>query len=153
MPSTAPAFTATIREVQPQPYLGMRVRAAIGEIGPAVQTGYAALYERLAKTHGRPAGPPFLIAQVPTGGFLDAELGAPCATPPEPGDGFESGTLPGGKVAVTVHRGSYESLSEIYQRLAEWIGAHGLSMAGPPREVYLTPPGAKPITEVVWPVR
>lgn len=153
MANSAPAFIATIREVQPQPYLAMRVRAAMDKVGPAVQAGYSSLYERLATTAGTPSGPPFLIADRPTGGFLDMELGAPCTKAPESGGGFEGRTLPGGKVAVTVHRGSYDSLGEVYQRLAEWITAQGLQIAGPPREVYLTPPGEEPVTEVVWPVR
>jgi effector-binding domain-containing protein len=153
MTNGAPVFTAEIREVRPQPYLGKKLRAALSEVGPAVQAGYSALYERLAEAGNQPAGPPFLIAQIPSGGFLDVEIGAPCTRLPDAGDGFESGTLPGGRVAATVHRGPYDLLGHVYPRLAEWISAQGLTMAGPPREVYLTPPGEEPVTEVIWPVQ
>ena len=146
------ALPVEIREVGPQPYLGKRARAPLGEVGAAVQQGYGALYHELERTHTAPAGPPFLVAGFPEGGYLDFELGAPCATPPAATDGFEAGTLPGGKVAVTVHRGSYDSLAQVYPRLQAWIEANGHRPSGPPREVYLTPPGQEPVTEVVWPL-
>lgn len=154
MTKSAPVFAVETREIQPQQYLGKKLRAPVQAVGPAVQAGFAALYSRLSATNGQPAGPPFLVAsEMPEDGYLEMEIGAPCLEPPEPGDGFESRTLPGGRVAVTVYRGPYDALGEIYAKLAEWIASHGLTMAGPPREVYLSEPGEEPVTEVVWPVQ
>jgi AraC family transcriptional regulator len=153
MSNITPTFTVEIREVPPQPYLGKRIRAALSVVGPEVQSGFASLYARLAVIAIAPAGPPFLIAEKPDDGCLDMELGAPCAVPARPGNGFEAATLPGGKVAVTVHRGAYGAIGEVYSRLAEWITAQGLTMAGPPREIYLSEPGEHPVTELAWPVR
>ena len=152
-PAVDSVLDVDIRVVEPQPYLGMRVHAPMADVGPRVQAGFAALYHRLQEAHAQPAGPPFLIADFPKNGYLDMELGAPCADPPAAGEGFEPRTLPGGRVAVVVHRGSYEGIGEVYGRLSAWIAANGMTMAGAPREVYLTPPGEEPVTEVAWPVR
>lgn len=152
MSEIAATLAVELRELPPQPYLGKRVRAPMSSVGAEVQAGFASLYARLAVLAMAPAGPPFLIAQQPRDGYLEMELGAPCAAPVEAGPGFEAGTLAGGKVAVTVHKGPYEAIGEVYPRLAEWIGGHDLSIAGPPREVYLSGPGEEPVTELVWPV-
>ncbi len=153
MPNVTPTLTVEIRELKPQPYLGKRIRAALGAVGPEVQAGFASLYAKLAASASPAAGPPFLIADRPKDGYLDMELGAPCAGPAPAGGGFVAGILPGGRAAVTVHRGAYDAIGEVYTGLAEWIGAQGLAMAGPPREVYLSGPGEEPVTELVWPVR
>lgn len=145
-------FTAEVRIVGAQPYLGRRLHAPMASVGPLVQEAFAALYRHLAETGTPTAGPPFLIAQEPQGGFLDLEVGAPCTSLPASTADFEAGLLPAGRVAVTVYRGPYDRLGDVYPQLAAWISDRGLQMAGPPREVYLTPPGEDPVTEVVWPV-
>lgn len=153
MSNNMPTLTVEIRETKPQPYLAKRLRAPLDAVGPEVQAGFASLYARLSNIAVQPVGPPFLIAGAPNAGHLDIELGAPCARPIESGGGFEAGTLPGGKVAVTVHRGAYDAIGKVYSALAGWISSQGLTPNGPPREVYLSGPGEEPVTELVWPVR
>lgn len=128
---SVPAATGTsleveIRGVVPQSYLGKRIHAPVGDVGNNVQKGYADLFAKLAAAAVVPAGPPFLIASDPQGGEMDIELGVPCVAPPAAGD------------------------------LSRWIVANGHTMAGPPREVYLTGPDvAGPeaeVTELIWPI-
>lgn len=152
-PTAKPALSVAIREVEARPYLAKRVRAPMAQVGASVQEGFAALYHRLQEAKSKPAGPPFLIADFPQDGYLEMELGAPCDSPPPGGEGFEPRTLRAGREAVVVHKGSYDSIGEVYRQLADWISAGGLTMAGPPREVYLTPPGEEPVTEVAWPIK
>src|SRR5450755_3342155 len=45
-------------------------------------------------------------------------------------------TLPAGKVAMTVHRGSYDGLRSAHQAVLDWCGAHGRRLAGPRWEIY-----------------
>lgn len=157
---SVPAATGTsleveIRGVVPQPYLGKRIHAPVGAVGNSVQNGYADLFAKLAVAAVVPAGPPFLIASDPQGGEMDIELGVPCVAPPAAGD-LHAGTLPGGRAAVTTHRGAYDAIGPTYEALATWIVANGHTMAGPPREVYLTGPDvAGPeaqVTELIWPI-
>lgn len=145
-----------IRELPPQSYLGKRVHAALAAVGPEVQRGLADLFTRLAAAHVAPVGMPFVIASEPRGGAMDIELGVPCGSPPAAGPLYAA-TLPGGRVAVTTHRGPYEEIAPVYAALNSWIRANGHSTSGPPREVYLTGPQevaspADHVTELVWPI-
>ncbi|MFF5288386.1 GyrI-like domain-containing protein [Paractinoplanes globisporus] len=44
--------------------------------------------------------------------------------------------LPGGRVAMTVHRGPYATLGEAHDAVQSWCVAHGLPLAGPRWEIY-----------------
>ena len=46
-------------------------------------------------------------------------------------------TLPGGLFASTLHRGSYDTLSDGYEALLTWTPTNGYRIVGPAREVYL----------------
>lgn len=45
--------------------------------------------------------------------------------------------LPGGVWAVTVHHGPFNSLSNAYAALLNWIEVNGYRINGPEREIYL----------------
>ena len=44
--------------------------------------------------------------------------------------------LPAGRVATTVHRGSYADLGAAHQAVFDWCAAHGERRAGPRWEIY-----------------
>jgi DNA-binding transcriptional MerR regulator/predicted transcriptional regulator YdeE len=81
-----------------------------------------------------------------------AESGSPVPTPA--GRLLREREVPGGEVAVIIHVGPYETISESYQALAAWVEEHGFRIAGPPHEIYLTGPDepGPPVTEVRIPV-
>lgn len=92
---------------------------------------------------------------------IDVEIAYPVSSdvssgPQTPGGrSFNHRIVPGGKMAVTVHQGPYETIDEAYTAIGSWIEASGLMIAGPPQEAYLTAPGdpSGPITEIRWPVQ
>jgi len=70
---------------------------------------------------------------------------------------MQPGVLPAGPVAIAVHAGPYEQLSDTYAAMERWIEVEGLKVAGAPWESYITDPGQVPDprdwrTEVCWPV-
>ncbi len=128
------------------------IAAALGECLPAV-FGYA-------QQHGLAmSGPPFARYPEIGMGSLVLEAGVTVAELPadEPGSGIERLTIPGGPAAVAIHYGPYDRLPETYREIEAWIQAEGRTVAGPPRETYLTDPGERPDpetweTEIVQPL-
>ena len=71
---------------------------------------------------------------------VDMELCIPVDGMFTPQGQIEAETVPGGAVATTVHRGSYETIAPAYDALTGWIDSHDAHIAGPPREFYLNDP-------------
>jgi len=85
------------------------------------------------------------------------EVGFPVETEVEPTGDVEASHLPAGKVARTIHRGSFEQLGDSWGRLGAWIGDRDLEPGESMWEVYLTEPSpdmdpADLVTELNWPV-
>lgn len=68
---------------------------------------------------------------------VDLEVCQPFSGGLTSGQGVAVKTLPGGPFASTLHRGSYDTLSDAYQVLLTWIPTNGYRVTGPAREVYL----------------
>jgi AraC family transcriptional regulator len=85
------------------------------------------------------------------------EAGFPVAGDANASGEIKTETLPGGPAAVTIHSGPYDKLREAHQAIHDWLTAEGLEGGGPPRESYITDPGAHPDpqdwkTEVIVPL-
>ena len=164
-------YSITTQEIEAQPVIVGRRRVARAEIATAIGDVLPRVF-RYAQERGIAiAGQPFVRSLDGGGDVMTLEPGMPVAEGPEPEDvrdrtgedealqeaGLTRGTLPGGRVATTVHTGSYESLHRAYASLEAWIGAEGLTAAAPPWESYLTDPTAVPDpadwkTRIYWPV-
>ena len=84
---------------------------------------------------------------------FEVSAGFPVESAPEPGGRVESGQLPGGEVATTVHVGSYDGLAGAFHAVGEWIRANGREIAGDPWEEYLDGPEVpEPRTRVCFPL-
>jgi effector-binding domain-containing protein len=89
----------------------------------------------------------------------DMELAVPVPRPLAGQDRLRGRELGQVKVACTLHEGPYgqSSVGETYRGLMAWIQSQNLSIAGPPREIYLVGPGHNLSpesyrTEIQWPV-
>ena len=82
----------------------------------------------------------------------NVEVGVEVSRRFEPRDRVIPSALPGGAVAVTVHRGPYAGLGAAHKAVLDWCAAHGLKTAGPRWEVYghLRDPSAEPETTIYW---
>ena len=89
---------------------------------------------------------------------IDLEVGFPTDRPIDADGSAEAGELPGGRVARLVHSGSFDGLTDAWQRLADWIGAADLTPGDDRWEVYLTEPSPEMDpsalrTELNWSIR
>lgn len=119
-------------------------------------------YDRIARylaTRGRhPSGPPFARYHRHDDGRFGVTAGFP-VDDKFVGDGdVVAEYIPGGRVAVVQHRGSYEAMAPAYRTLAQWLISHHAVALSDPVEVYRTGPDDAPdpaaqLTDIVQPFR
>jgi effector-binding domain-containing protein len=156
-----------IVDLSPRPTAAIRVTQAMAELdlASAFDQGMPLVASRITETGGTIGGPPFGRYHRFGPDVVDVEIGFPVALVPdlpllrEVRNG-EVGLseLPGGPVARTVHRGSYDGLSRTYDALHEWIHAQPGYDDGPGAwESYVDSPTdstdlSQLRTEVFWPL-
>lgn len=101
-------------------------------------------------------GPPFAVYfDMPTDS-VDIAAGFPVEAPIASEGGVSTLELPGGRAVRLVHRGSYDSLRESYDRIFSWLAAQHLVPGALMWETYLTEPMASDptaqLTEITWPL-
>ncbi len=123
--------------------LSRRAPVRLSEIGSVISSTFAAAYGHIGEHGVEPMGPPFVIYDgVPVADDpFDLEICAPIAHAIEPPAGWRVQVLPAGSFATLMHTGPYDTIGRSYEALTAWLGAHSLPVIGPPREVYLSPPG------------
>ncbi|MCP4305978.1 MAG: MerR family transcriptional regulator [bacterium] len=154
-----PSHDVVLKEMEPQRVVSLReVLADPRDVGTMIGDGYAALMPAGIM----PIAPCFSVYHDPE--FkpteLDVEVAFPVATqleavPDTPGGrSFVQRSIPGGKAAVIIHDGPYDTLHESYAAIGNWISDNELRIAGPAQEAYLIAPDdpGGPITEIRLPV-
>jgi AraC family transcriptional regulator len=152
-------YSISRKELEPQPVLVVRrvvkrseIAATIGEVLPHI-------FQHAQQSGLALTGHPFTRYVSVGHGLLTIEPGMRIASgSPVPGHGqVIADTLPGGAVAATTHRGAYDTLSDAYGAIEQWMSAEGFVSAGAPWEAYVTDPGEYPDpkdwqTDVFWPI-
>lgn len=143
-----------------QSVVTIRRRVAMAELTDFFGHAFTTLTAVIDQAGGTVAGPPFAWYHgVPTAevdvaagfavdGIEDGSL-VPAAGA---GDDAELSTRPGGRAAVCVHVGPYETLEESYAAVERWMVEHGLVGRDDMWEEYLTDPGSQP-DPTVWETR
>lgn len=155
--SAMPTLSIARQERAAQPVLFVRLRAARHELATAIAQGLQKTYPHSQKAGLALAGRPFTRYLSTGPGLCSIEVGMPLAASASGEGEIEAGFLPGGPVAVAVHAGPYDQLSETHAAIERWIEASGFRAVGPPWESYVTDPADHPDpadwrTEVYWPL-
>ena len=160
-------FAAEIVERQLQPTAAVRIQQPMAELdlAAAFDQYMPAVAKAITEAGASIGGPPYGRYHRFGPDVVDVEIGfpvvdLPAACPPWPGVAAgEVGRseLPGGPVAQTMYRGSYDGLGGVYDRLHEWIHAQpGYDDGAGAWESYISMPGDGPggeaQTEIVWPL-
>lgn len=117
--------------------------AAFGEVAQAVAA-------QGLSVEGAPFG-----RYVPTGdGGFDVEVGFPVSGSVKPSGRVEPDRLPVGRVARTLHVGSYDTVAAAYEAARSFVVDNGCEVTDTPWEAYLDAPDVpQPRTEVFMPCR
>ncbi|RSM85196.1 hypothetical protein DMH04_18015 [Kibdelosporangium aridum] len=130
------------------------------EIGTAIGSTVEKLFAQATEKGLHPCGPPevMYLSEFTPGSRQPARIGVDLPVT-GPIDGVPGAMRrPECYVARAVHRGPYEGIGEAHRALAEWAGARGYHVNGPPTEVYLAGPDSKRdpsdyLTEVLLGIR
>ncbi|HTT04551.1 MAG TPA: GyrI-like domain-containing protein [Steroidobacteraceae bacterium] len=150
-------YAITQRELAAQSVLLIRRRVERSQLSATLGPLYGAIVTFAQRSGAAFAGQPFTRYVESSHGLLTIEAGLPVTAPIAGSGEVEAGTLPGGRMATTTHPGPYDRLMDAYAALERWIEAQGLSIAGPPWEVYVTDPAGTPDprdwrTDLFWPI-
>jgi len=107
---------------------------------------FSDLYERVAQAGLVSAGPPFVIYHDDSepGVRWNMDVCAPVSSAASPTFDIDYMVLPATHVVSLLHIGPYETLGSAYSRIASFIAERGLTISGPAREFYLSPPETPP---------
>lgn len=145
----------TIDEI---PFIFMRSHVPAAEIADALAKSFVPIFQ-YATANGIPfAGAPTCRYVSYGPGLVTMEAGMPVVGATDVGDGMILGSLVGGSVVSTYHKGSYDTLHLGHEALQKWMLTNGEESAGSPWEVYITDPAEVPdpaewITELVHPLK
>ncbi|HET8717765.1 MAG TPA: GyrI-like domain-containing protein [Nocardioidaceae bacterium] len=115
---------------------------------------FGEVMDLLASQDMQPAGPPFARYRFRDDGILEVDAGFPVPAPVTPAGRVEASTLPGGRVATTMHVGDYAGVGSAYDAASQFLTEEGYEVADAPWECYLDDPDVPaPRTEVFMPCR
>jgi effector-binding domain-containing protein len=147
-------------------YIGISSTMAIDDQdGMAAQMGksYGELMSYLQKNNVQIAGAPFCL--YPKWDEANNQMEMVCALPVPSDADFAKGKvnypvmqLPAGVAVKATHTGNYDKLGETHGQIDQYIAMKGLTVNGPPMELYITDPmeesdTTKWITEIYYPVK
>ena len=154
----AMSYQVTKKTIDETPFLFMRSQTKAEDIAQALGSMFVPVFQ-FAITNGIPfAGPPTARYVSFGPGLITIEAGMPIATSADGEGGIMIGSLLGGRVASTVHKGSYDSLNEGHEAIQRWMMDNEEEAGGAPWEVFITDPGEVPdpaewLTEIVHPLK
>jgi effector-binding domain-containing protein len=151
MPTTTPELI----EVDEQTTAVIRGQVPMAELPAFFDRVFGTLPQVLERQGVAPTGPAFARYHGPPGEVADLEVGFPTATSIAPDGEVVPSALPAGRVARTVHAGSFDGLGESWGALAGWAAEQGEAPGDVMWEVYVTEPSpdmdpAELRTELNW---
>ena len=144
-------------ELDSRPAAVVRSTVAMTELPNFLGRAFGSVMAAVAEQGVAVAGEPIALYLRPPGELIEIAAGFPVAGTFVPTGDVVPMDLPGGRAVTTIHVGPYDTMTQTYATLRDWMAAEGLQPAQSMWEVYLTEPDAEPDpstwqTRIVWPV-
>jgi effector-binding domain-containing protein len=132
-------YEIQVVELEPQPVLVVEAQVAPPELGEVLGKILPKVFQYIHEQGQEMAGMPFLrYLNMDDQFHIDA--GIPTLKPVSGSDDILSKTLPGGRVATTLHLGSYETVGEAWNALFGWCSEQGIKQRMGGWDVYENDP-------------
>ena len=150
-------YEVKIKDYKPRPAASIRVKTTLPQVAAKVVQLLRETHDFLESAGIEPTDPGFAIYYEVGSFIVDVEVGYPVHGEIEASDRVGPGELPGGKAAVTLHRGPHAEMPAAHRAVHGWMNEHGVeSTGGPTIEIFLTDlrglaEGEDCEAESVWP--
>ena len=146
-----------VRDIPARPALVVHARFPNAQIGTALGHIFGDVMRWAGQHEVHTSGPAFARYASWAGGQCELDAGFVVDEAPKTADPpIAVGRIGGCLAACATHVGPYETLSETYASMQQWMTANGYEPAGGMWEEYLSPrhtPPEQTRTDVYWPVR
>ena len=144
-------------ELEPRTLVGVHETHRWDELTEFMGRAFGTAATEIGKQGAHPAGPPIAIYHGAPSDVVDVTAGFPVTQPVTPAPGVVIETLPGGPAIEAIHTGPYDTLTETYAELTDWISAQNLDLAPDKWEEYVVGPDTEPDpakwqTRIVFPL-
>jgi effector-binding domain-containing protein len=148
------SYSITFADLQEQHTAVVRGNATVSELPEHLGAAFAEAAAAAQAQGVSLTGPPFGRYRPESAGRFRVEAGFPVSAPVAPSGRVGPATLPGGRVAHTLHVGAYSAVAAAYEAAEEYLLTQGCEPTETPWECYLDEPDvAAPRTEVFVPCR
>jgi effector-binding domain-containing protein len=132
-----------------QPVLSVRTRTSVTNLPQELGKAFGAVISYLEEKGEKASGPAFAAYYNMDMENLDVEIGFPVAKAIAGKGDITAGSIPAGKQASCMYKGSYKDMSPTYEAMTAWMNEKGYVPTGVVYEFYYNSPGEVPESEML----
>lgn len=132
-----------------QPVLSVKTTTSVGNLPNLVGKVYGSVVNYIMESGQEPLGPAFIGYFNMDMENLIVEIGFPVENEIKGKGDIQLSYIPAGKKATGFHKGSYNEIGPLYDKLTKWISQKGYEPTGVVYEYYYNSPEAIPESELL----
>ncbi len=143
------SYIFQIVETEKQPVLSVQTTTSAVNLPSVVSKVYGSILNYISESGEEPLGPAFIAYYNMDMENLTVEIGFPVAKEIAGKGDVMLRYIPAGKKATGFHKGAYQEMSPLYEKLAAWINQKGYEPTGVVYEYYYNSPQEIPESELL----